>query len=724
MIMWNFLKKSRFIAYFKKKNKIVINGMLRPNNQRNYFSQSPFFYPTFPYNRFLLYDLSYASDTLSTIHIALKREIFRNGLELVEAKKTKEEHSTSEALTTPKGKTEKEILQFLENCNEAGQTLMDVSMEIEDDFNIMDNGFMVFLFEYIFDNGKIKSRELKEILRADPRNMGPVLNKYDRPAHNDNDDSLYFCPQHRDSIIENKNICPRCGTECWLAFYFKESEGKKVFYAKWEVVFKQKYRPSLRGGFPPVISCWQKTRTLLFMDKYIMEMYDGQRPPKHGLFFKTSNADSLYKALDEAKQRIQDDPHWPLMLAIPDATSGKEFVQFIDFMRSLDELQHVEMRNEFRRVIGGIYGVEPLFQGDQSQGGGLNNEGLQVTVTNRSSEFGQSIYNNYYYPKVMESLGAEGWSLKLRPSEEQDEMAKLDRLQRTLQNGQLALQLGLEAEFDDDTQEVRIQSGKLVKTEESLTFPRNLLPSQPSGTPSLKARTPFTRLSDTIKEEINKFLKKFKRKPSEADLKRGIKDINRRLARELNLSSKGLFKKLYSDEMEKVGRELGVNIIMGKIDENAIEVLNNQKVLAEAYEGIASKLTEKINEIIEDAYKDPKGLTVQQMTDKIKELTETSDFHAETIARTETGKISSAARKNSYAKEEGFENFKFKWIGPDDHRTTDTSKRIKARTSKGVTLDNLIKIVTEESAKDFPEWTVYKDFPVSHYNSRHTFIKT
>lgn len=111
------------------------------------------------------------------------------------------------------------------------------------------------------------------------------------------------------------------------------------------------------------------------------------------------------------------------------------------------------------------------------------------------------------------------------------------------------------------------------------------------------------------------------------------------------------------------------------------------------------------------------------MTKKIRDTLDVADFRAENIARTSTMKVSQAARITSYKKEPDFDNFLFIHQGPNDNRTTETSKRIKSRTNKGVSWENYVKIVTEESAKDFKDWTVDKNAPVSHYQSRHTFTR-
>lgn len=726
------------LLHVKKQLKIAMDGIIRPFGGRLFgMNNSALVYPPYPYGRDSLYDLAYSSDTLTTVHNALRRELFRNGLELAEADKVDEQADEQEMYSAMASK-EEDILKFLNNVNENDQSLLDVCMELEDDFSIRDDAYMLFVFEYAFDARGIivpKESKLSQILRADPRFMGLIMNKYDRPGYNDENEELFTCPVHRDILQEKKDVCPRCGKKCFRAHYFTDYGDTKMYYFKNEMIHVSKYRPTKRFGYSPVLTVWQKTRTLLFMDKYIMELYDGQRPPKAGLFFKTSNDSALKKMWKAAKDRADENPHLPIVMGVPDTSNGKGFVEFIDFMKSLDELQHVDMRNEYRQQIGSTYGVMPLFQGDMSQGGGLNNEGLEVTVTNRASEYGQAIYNLKFFPKVMDAMGAVGWQLTLNPSEEQDEEAKLDRQNNTLINGKLALELGLEAEYDEKTREVMIKEGTLELQEVPAGMSDTPFESSPggggSGAPQefgkmlklAKGRPSFSRMSETLKGEIDKFIKKFKKKPSEAEMNKIIAKINLRLESDMKSSSGGLFKRVYMKESDKTARELGVAATFGVVDQNALVSLTSQDVLSKAYTGIASELTEKLNGIIGEAFRDPTGLTTKQITDKIKDAAAVSDFRAETIARTETGKVASSARFNTYKKEPEFDTFKFKWIGPDDNRTTQTSKRIKRSVGKGVTWEKLIKIVENESARDFPDWTVNKEAPMSHYNSRHIPVR-
>ena len=54
--------------------------------------------------------------------------------------------------------------------------------------------------------------------------------------------------------------------------------------------------------------------------------------------------------------------------------------------------------------------------------GGLNNEGMQILVTNRAVEFGQKVYTDVLFPRLLNEMSVNDWKLTLYPNEEEDEM--------------------------------------------------------------------------------------------------------------------------------------------------------------------------------------------------------------------------------------------------------------------------------------------------------------
>ena len=86
---------------------------------------------------------------------------------------------------------------------------------------------------------------------------------------------------------------------------------------------------------------------------------------------------------------------------------------------------------------------------DNSARGGLNNEGMQILVTNRAVEMAQTIWNNYVFPFVIQEFGITDWELKLPPSEEEDEIAKLRKREIEVNVAAAIKNLGFEVNMDD-----------------------------------------------------------------------------------------------------------------------------------------------------------------------------------------------------------------------------------------------------------------------------------
>ena len=87
---------------------------------------------------------------------------------------------------------------------------------------------------------------------------------------------------------------------------------------------------------------------------------------------------------------------------------------------------------------------------DNSASGGLNNEGMQILVTNRAVEMAQTIWNEYVLPFVTLEFGVTDWQLKLPPSEEEDAIAKLRKREIEVNIAASIKNLGFSVDMDDE----------------------------------------------------------------------------------------------------------------------------------------------------------------------------------------------------------------------------------------------------------------------------------
>ncbi len=756
------------------------------------------------YNSLFGGNLQWISNNLSelrTIQNKVKDEIFRQGIDVKEkfARKcfnceaefdTEEEFCEDCKIETsePDFEQTKVLDTIMEKANNNGQSLQEVLEQCDLDVEVFDDAWLYLVGQYFYlpngkllkDSNDVPNFDVIEFLRGDPLQFGFVVNKEGIVGVDEDDKQIWFCLEHRETMVKAKigedveRRC-RCEKELVMAYYYSEpvtvglqgnlnlggsvDVGKRKYFADWEVKHFSKYSPSLTYGFSPVISVYPKAMMLYHQDQFLMSFFQHERPPKMLLGFKTNNPEALYKSWNIMLDKIRENPHniWPMALQ-PDTNGSKgNAMEFVNLMPSLAEMQFTESRNEFRNQMGALYGVTPLFMNDMSNSGGLNNEGLEITVTNRAIEVGQGVINSKPLDFVVKSLQVTDWILELVPSEEQDEAAEKQLFAAEAENATKMASMGwtpvlddlgesftYEGEFD---REVFASAGSAADP-----FSPGLFGG--AGTGSSAGMTPSGTPAGASTVEMGKDFEKFK---GERTLQSGAKSIREELFAELKkfvseidfgkrLSRPGVVKKLaelakrftsammldtgrelenvYKNSITKVESDLNLDIGFSEVDRNAVEVIKNSRVFKSAFSGFNKTVSSKLNEQIAKAFETPGGFSVDKLVNDMSKVVDASRGSLERIARTESSNISNLARKNSYLKvDETGSEFLYKWIGPSDNRTTVYSKGIKSgvRSEGGaVTMNRLQEIIKQNADPNI--YSAQRPFQ-SHINQRHTFIR-
>jgi len=133
-----------------------------------------------------------------------------------------------------------------------------------------------------------------------------------------------------------------------------------------------------------------------------------------------------------------------------ESDGGKGSIEWIKFMDSLKEMDYVSVKDDLRDRISAFYGVSKIFMADATASGGLNNEGMQILVTNRAVQMAQNVYNEYVFPFLQTQFGITDWKLKLPPSEEEDEIAVLRKREIQVNIAASTKNLGFEVDMDED----------------------------------------------------------------------------------------------------------------------------------------------------------------------------------------------------------------------------------------------------------------------------------
>lgn len=345
---------------------------------------------------------------------------------------------------------------LLRSCNENHQDITAVFGEIEDDMNTVDDGYMIVRQRYHQNNdGSIEKREIVEIISGDPRVMRIVADNTGKRGG-----MLFTCLQHREVLEKDKTkMCPKCNLPLFDVHFIAEKSRTATLgggdigqaFVEGEVYHVSKYQPSLLyGQAPPAVILWNEMAALVYMTRWQRALWEKGRMPKGIGVASTMNPDSFYAVWAAEMEKVRTDPQYiPIITVEPATSEGKAGLEFVPLMPDMKEMEYSNTRDELRERISAFFGVSNVFLADTSSSGGLNNEGMQVLVTNRAAERGQYPYNKILFPAICRILGVTGHQPKLLPPEEQDEMRALQRDQMKIQNAQAMKSMGFEVTLDE-----------------------------------------------------------------------------------------------------------------------------------------------------------------------------------------------------------------------------------------------------------------------------------
>ena len=410
----------------------------------------------------IIYHIASSSVILRTCITQLKNEVFRRGI-LLERKfavkcedcghehdkpavKCSECESTNLRKPDFKQKKDAQSLLFDRYVNSSEQLFIDVLKELEDDLNIMDDAYIILVKEYYVDgNSNIRLQRIKEMYRGDPATMHIYSDE-----EGDRGTMGFTCLHHRDFKSEDEHSnCEVCGSKLYPIHYVNRVNGNEQFFIEGEVLHFSKYSPSRLYGQSPVITLFNHITTLIAMEQYVNSSYTKSRMPKGLLAVQTRNIESMKTFWRAVKEKMESDPHFIPVMGI-EAEGGKGSVEWIKFMDSLKEMDYVAVKEDLRDRIAAFYGVSKIFMADNSTSGGLNNEGMQILVTNRAVEMAQNVYNNYVFPFLTRQFCITDWVLKLPPSEEEDEIAVLRKREIEVNIAASTKNLGFEVDMDEN----------------------------------------------------------------------------------------------------------------------------------------------------------------------------------------------------------------------------------------------------------------------------------
>jgi hypothetical protein len=333
--------------------------------------------------------------------------------------------------------------------------LIKLSKQVSEKWVQFDECYVLAQKDYIINRftGLIEDHEIKAFWVLDNKVMKRVRDKQDMPGGR-----WWACPnmEHRIDpyVKEEPGYCECCNAKLYEVFYYSTydewDEKPLKYYLEPEIYYDTYYSDQQWGGFPIIVSLWSSIRSLLSLNRLKLDYYVNQKNPSKLTFIRSQNFDNTEKTINSIREISKEDRLFSHVIPVNASSNLKldDIIKTVDLLPDIANILQNELAEGFIREIALYLGVSPIFLNDTSTGGGLNNEGLQVTVTNRGTEYSQYKHDKLYC-WVTKQIKVYDYEIKLNPSEEKDEMAEQQRKNLELQNAMIQSALGFNIELDE-----------------------------------------------------------------------------------------------------------------------------------------------------------------------------------------------------------------------------------------------------------------------------------
>lgn len=204
------------------------------------------------------------------------------------------------------------------------------------------------------------------------------------------------------------------------------------------------------------------------------------------------------------------------------------------------------------------------------------------------------------------------------------------------------------------------------------------------------------KLDEKVSERIDEYFSISKRDSSDDEvLKKAIETYSVYLGKE----DEEIIKAGWQLGVKRYGKEMSIAGIVGYEE-------------WEEYVGIPREKAISVNNWIWDKVFSKKTLDLEKLKAEMVEIFKIPESQAEAIIRTEMANIFNKMREWGYLEKTDAKYFK--WVAKAD--ACEKCKRIEAMTRRGISLDELKKLIREIGGKYAREWTV-------HPQCRCTFVK-
>ena len=305
------------------------------------------------------------------------------------------------------------------------------------------------------EDGSVSGKVVKELWVEDAKHMRFYVDAFGRFI----EDVEMFDPVSREFMSGSVN--PETGVKLEPMAYFYESEDGKIPFARDEIIHFNKYSANARlYGQSPIIGLAKKIETALAIENFQNKIYRLERPPKGFLDVPGHDEESLNRLGEYIAEETRRNPNFVPILSSRD---GGNTAKFVPVMPNMDELMMLPYMDRINNDINASYGVMPLVVGQMQGVGGLNSEGEQITIFDRTIRETQQCIEMGFLKPLLKLMEVDTWKIRLNDINERDETKYLNNMNLKAQIITQMQNVGVEMDLDDEGNLVLPQSPEVVR---------------------------------------------------------------------------------------------------------------------------------------------------------------------------------------------------------------------------------------------------------------------
>jgi len=308
---------------------------------------------------------------------------------------------------------------------------------------IFDDVWVSIVYDRV-EGGQMKV--VKQLWVEDAKHMRFHVDEYGRFK-----DDIYFDVITRQFVEQDAKTEGGIPAAKMAYFYDLGGDSDKIPFARDEVIHFNKYSATARlYGQSPIMGLSKKIETALAIENFQNKIYKLERPPKGFLDIPGHDEESLNRLGEYIAEETRRNPNFVPIISSRGEGTGTGQAKFVPVMPNMDELMALPYMERINNDINAAYGVMPIITGSTAGVGGLNAEGEQVSIFDRTILETQKCIEMGFFKPLLKIMGIETWKIRFADINVKNEQQQLANMLQKANIITVLNKVGIEATLDKD----------------------------------------------------------------------------------------------------------------------------------------------------------------------------------------------------------------------------------------------------------------------------------